>query len=231
MKKNLIFTLFLVVGLTLSAQPQHDVQARRSQNVVEGCSDTLTLGFSARLGMVSFVSDQEWTVKGNGITQVWSDAVHATGCQDSLRKFRGDSARVVFLADCRYNPDERGIFFSWCAVAMYGSTLCPSPWRVPTREDFCNLDKILNDSKTCHRYTKTLEQITETYINTWGGIFSGATSGSGSFHFIDVKAYYWSQTEFDEGYAYYLTFDIHGNVVPQNIESVKSLGFLLRCVR
>jgi uncharacterized protein (TIGR02145 family) len=219
-KDILIFIFCFATGLTLS-----------SQNSVKHCGDTITLSFEESLGTVSFVSDQTWTIEGRGITQIWSDAVQATGCQKFLRRFSGDAGDALYLADCRYNPDRTGSFFSWCAVANYGSSLCPEPWRVPTAEDFCNLDKILFNSNMCYSRKKTSEQAGEAFIDIWGGTFSGASGSRGNLYFQDEKSFYWSQTEYNSSYAYHLTFDIQGNVISQNIDNLKSLGFLLRCIR
>jgi hypothetical protein len=70
-----------------------------------------------------------------------------------------------------------------------------------------------------------------TYINRWGGAFGGATGSRGTLFFQDVKAYYWSISEHDKNYAFYLDYDMHGRIQPQCLANAKSLGFSLRCVR
>jgi len=181
------------------------------------------------LGLVSFVSDQEWIIKGGGITQIWSDAVQATGCNKT--EFRGDFHNKVWFVDCRSNPDHPGDLFSWCAVDLFASDLCPAPWRVPTAEDFCNLDKFLIGQGLCYSHETTPDHLRETYIDVWGGTLSGGAGSRGSLFFGDVKAYYWSSTEHDDYYAFYLYYDVHGSIKSQCIESAKPFGFSLRCVR
>jgi len=45
-----------------------------------------------------------------------------------------------FLIDCRSNPGQKGDLFSWRAVSELKDVLCPYPWRVPTVQDFIDLD-------------------------------------------------------------------------------------------
>jgi uncharacterized protein (TIGR02145 family) len=219
MKKILIPTLFLAVGPALSAQ-----------NHLESA----ITNFTAKLHTISFVSDQEWTVEGNGITQIWSDAVQMTGCDSIFNgdaMFVGETSYVVFLPNCRSNPNFRGNLFSWAAVGYFGSKLCPPPWRVPTAKDFCDLNKILFDVTTCHTHKVTPEHTAAAFVNVMGGTFAGASSSRGQLSFGNVKSYYWSQTEYDAHYAYYFNIDVHGNVQPQCLSNSKAIGFSLRCVR
>ena len=116
------------------------------------------------LGTVSFESDQTWTTTGRGRTLIWSDAVHATGC--NKEDFAGGAGNLV--SDCRRGSAtgaplpgvwEQGevvapnrSFFSWCAVMTHAETLCPAPWRVPTREDFAILDIHFGGDGVRHRF-------------------------------------------------------------------------------
>jgi len=110
------------------------------------CSD-ITPGWGRSLGVVSFYTDNEWTVEGNGVFQIWSDAVTATDCQKETFSF-GDDQNIIlghhfYLADCRSNPGFPGDLFSWCAVVHFADVLCPYPWRVPTQQDFSDLNTVL----------------------------------------------------------------------------------------
>jgi uncharacterized protein (TIGR02145 family) len=197
--------------------------------LAQNCADTATWQ-KENLGTVSFVSDREWTVGGNGIIQIWSDAVQATGCNKT--EFRGDSASYTLrLTDCRSNPGQRGNFFTWCAIVRFASDLCPAPWRVPTAEDFCDLDKILSGHATCNSHVTSPDEMAEIYIGKWGGSLGGASGSWGTLYYQDVRAYYWSVSEYNEDYAFYLTYDVHGNVQSQSTNSTKAFGASLRCVK
>jgi uncharacterized protein (TIGR02145 family) len=242
MKKFLILTLLFGFGLTLSAQ-QRPRQIPVPDSVVlphvPSCDSlyyplwTDTLG-SSSLGTVSFISDREWRIEGNGITQIWSDVVHATVC-DKQRMFGSYinrlTGRSFYFSDCCANPDQPGSFFTWCAVARFADTLCPPPWRVPVAKDFCELDKILFKRKSCNTHVVTPEQVIAGYINTWGGTFGGATGSGGQIHFQNIKAYYWSLTVFEHSYAFHLNYDSYGNIQSQCVMNAKGLGISLRCIR
>ena len=240
MKKILIPVLVFVIGFTLSAQNRRLPSDLRS--TIERA--TTIVDFYKKLDTVLFVTDQEWTVEGHGITQIWSDAVRVPAC-DTISAFRGggvyrthadpDSGTVVafFYPACRSNFPFSNTLFPWEAVNVFGPVLCPLPWRVPTVEDFCNLNKILFNHNRCYSHKVTPEQVTEKFVDLLGGVFSGASGGSRNerLFFHDVKTYYWSQNEYDTDYAFHFTIDVHGNVQPRSLLSGKLLGFSLRCVR
>jgi uncharacterized protein (TIGR02145 family) len=240
-KKIFILALLLVFGLTLSAQQRVSVIPVPDSVVfpyVPSCDSlyyplwTDSLG-STSLG-VSFASDREWRIEGNGITQIWSDAVQATACNKQtiggsyVNRFIGGS---YYFTDCRSNPNFPGDLFTWCAVARFADSLCPPPWRVPTTKDFCELDKILFKRRSCNTHVVTPERLKETYIDIWGGALSGATGAASALYFENIKAYYWSISEFERSYAFHLNYDVYGNVQSQCVMNTKSLGFSLRCVR
>jgi uncharacterized protein (TIGR02145 family) len=236
MKKIVILILFFSIGSILFAQVRQPVLIQDTTvkfHNVSTCDSLFYPGWGESLGVVSFVSDREWRIEGNGIVQIWSDAVQATGCD---KEHIGGSARNratrqhFILTDCRSNPDHPGDFFSWCAVARFADTLCPAPWRVPTAKDFCGLDKILFNRNKCNTHIVTPEKMIETYINLWGGAFGGGAGGRGIL-FSNVKAYYWSSTIFEEAYAYHLNYDVHGNIQSQCVMNTKGMGFSLRCIR
>ncbi|MCL2413320.1 MAG: fibrobacter succinogenes major paralogous domain-containing protein, partial [Bacteroidales bacterium] len=96
--------------------------------------------WSTALGNASFATDSTWRISGNGITQMWSDVVQTDFCSNKTEFSGVDLTTATFRVDCRSNPARKGDFFSWQAVYELRNELCPSPWRVPTAEDFRNLD-------------------------------------------------------------------------------------------
>ena len=194
--------------------------------------NTRTPGWGDSLGTVSFHTDQEWTIEGNGITQIWSDAVTATNCQKT--DFNGAAGVFSFNADCRSNPDFPGDFFSWCAVVRFANVLCPYPWRVPTREDFRNLDIALGGNGE-QRFASssniaTPEFVIENYLNRWGGFFGGNSALIEELSNQGFRGLYWSLTEFDISFSHHLLFYAIGTVFPQDAWD-KSRGLKLRCIR
>jgi uncharacterized protein (TIGR02145 family) len=187
-----------------------------------GCTNN-TPEWGSSLGTVSFASSKTWEISGNGITQVWSDAVQAVGCNKTT--FVGGSLDNYY-ADCRSNPDYPGDLFSWCAVTRFASILCPTPWRVPTVNDFCNLDKAIFKTSTCN--SRVSAYAASVYIDTWGGAYGGGyiytpwDQGS--------RAIYWTQSDAGAVSGYSMFFLLDGTIAPQGSSS-KYLGLALRCVR
>ena len=167
MKKLKLFALVLMLAIA-------SLNAQNAPLVIAGCNNDTIPGWGNDLGVVSFATAQEWTISGNGITQIWSDAVTATGCQKTL--FDGSPASNA-LSDCRCNPEFKGDLFSFCAVSRFRYILCPAPWRVPTRQDFIDLDIALGGTGNS---SSNLVHVTR-YIDIWGGEFNGSTGNQDEF--------------------------------------------------
>jgi uncharacterized protein (TIGR02145 family) len=148
-------------------------------------------------------STQTWTFGD----QTWSDAIQCPECNKET------------FEDSYTNPQYRSYtedgktwyYYNWAYVDANREEMCPSPWRVPTKEDF---DVLV--SNTTH----------SVLISTWG--YGGGTSGwlngavgTGSF------AHYWSSTDSGIGACslHYDSYDLDvGNYDYY-------LGFQVRCVK
>ena len=172
---------------------------------------------SGKFGTVSFATTQTWTVG----SQTWSDAVQ-TSYSNSKTIFKSNTA------DCRSNPDYKGDLFSWHAVDSFKNELCPKGWRVPTMQDFIDLDIALGGTGNYNPSADTT--LRNKYLNTWGGVYGGYCDSFGSLGYQGSGVDYWSQSEESLYYAYTLYFDSDGFIHPQGI-SGKSSGRSLRCVR
>ncbi|MCL2028133.1 MAG: fibrobacter succinogenes major paralogous domain-containing protein, partial [Bacteroidales bacterium] len=205
--------------------------------------------FTAGIGTQFFKTNTVWTISGNGISQEWSDVVLTSTCGKT--DFAG-GANPNFNTDCRGNRTTElnetrpttvnqggntanyfGDFFSWCAVVNHAATLCPSPWRVPTCQDFIELDIALGGNGS-EVYVAT--DIVAKYVGTsgnagqfWGGAYVGFCDNAGT-DYQGSDAVYWSSSEANTSNARHLCFVTNGIVVPQG-EGNKNDGFALRCVR
>jgi len=202
------------------------VQVAISQNA---CNANVP-GWGENLGVVSFYTDSVWIIEGNGIRQEWSNAVTATACQKAT--FDGGLAGN-FNADCRTNPEFPGDLFSWCAVYRFGQQLCPYPWRVPTAQDFVNLDLAMGGDGTIRTSglteTSVGSFVRDNFLNTWGGVFGGRCNPNGSLRGQAWNGSYWSSADSPEGGVRFY-FTSSGCVNP-NISYSKGFGLLVRCVR
>jgi len=192
-------------------------------NVLHQHCNMLVPGWGNSLGTVTR-GTQEWPIAGNGITQTWSDAVTATNCDKTT--FAGGSTGN-FNADCRSNPDFPGDLFSWCAVVRFADVLCPYPWRVPTNEDFRDLDIAMGGTGD---FRIDLDFINTNYISRWGGHFSGRSTPNGALGAQHRNGLYWSQTESRATEGHHLYFLTNGYRWAQSTE-LKHNGLTLRCVR
>jgi len=205
-----------------------------------GCNN-LTPGWGSGALGAGFASATTWVVTGTGgrTSQEWSDAVTATAC--APRPFLVGGTSGNFNADCSnsaLNPNFGGHYFTWCAVMRFADQLCPYPWRVPTRQDFVDLDLNLGGTGANRPFVGentptgavTLGFVGSTAANSpqsrWGG---ARFTGWDAIHVLP-ESYYWSSTESSSAdNAFILSLAVDG-LLPQG-ELNKLMGLALRCVR
>jgi len=190
--------------------------------------------WTTTLGNASFVTDSTWTISGNGINQVWSDVVQTDMCSNKA-DFSGSNWQTsTFNVDCRSNPTQKGDLFSWQAVYNLRYELCPAPWRVPTSQDFVNLDIALGGNATERRQETINGHSWETQLSwftqIWGGNFGGLTNPHGTMLGVTFWGEYWSMCEADTDFGLSLFFETEGSINPQHW-NLKDHGLALRCVR
>ena len=206
----------------ISAGATNIIVTTQDGNKRDTCAITVTFA----LGKVSFATDSTWTISEKGITQIWSDAVETVNCSDINKiSFNGGWPGSGFIVDCRSNPDanQKGNMFSWQAVYELKDELCPYPWRVPTAQDFIDLDIAMGGNGQS-RYRDTVNGYSwETqlgwYTNLWGATWRDQNSW----------VYYWSQSEYNAEHGFYLGISKKGIILQYS--GFKFFGFLLRCVR
>ncbi len=190
-----------------------------------------------------FRTDSIWKVEridsANNIQQTWSDVVIAKGCQKDtfLGEFGKDgfvTNEDIYLADCRKHPNGSGDMFSFEAVKLYKDKICPEGWRVPTREDFTNLDKALGGNGARSEGDSIL---ISKYFDTWGAEQYYCLN-DGYMGYSLSK--YWSQTEFGESHGRSLDIlpvdqlniqPVQKKHVDPAYNSYKSVGYPVRCVK
>ena len=192
----------------------------------------------ADIGTVTFFSNQTWIV-GN---QEWSDMVKASNCSDRTSYIGINDAGTVSYINCRSNPGY-GDLFSWCAVFTYRRRLCPDGWRLPTVQDFVELDLALGgDGETRPRpgVENDASIILYRYVNEWGAVYAGSANGTGLLGGQLDNVWYWQQTELaahSAGYTGLIKagqwtngFVSEGSVSIQGA-STTAMGATVRCVR
>jgi uncharacterized protein (TIGR02145 family) len=202
-------------------------------NKTATCTITVVVPtWNTSLGLASFATTQTWTIG----SQTWSDAVQTVDCSNSSSFNGGDWVSSSFNIDCRSNPGQKGDLFSWRAVSEVAE-LCPEGWRVPTAEDFKNLDIAMGGTGE-NRWGEGYAQfVTDNYIGRWGGAYGGSCAADGTINSQRSSAAYWSLSvsETNTNWGLNLNFEINfmGSldfVNPQGHDN-KSSGLTLRCVR
>jgi hypothetical protein len=125
---------------------------------IYGCTDNIV-----NLGAVSFSAGSEIQIVGNGITQIWSRPVTASGCQKTSYN-AGQYQNQT--SDCRTNPGYAGDLFSGCAAVRYAASLCPPPWRVPSRVD---MERLLLALGSATNYGVDTDFVDQKLLGLWGG--------------------------------------------------------------
>jgi uncharacterized protein (TIGR02145 family) len=133
-------------------------------------------------------STQTWEID----TQTWSDVIQMPGCN------KEDFTNYDDEPDCRSITEDgkTWYYYNWPYVKQNAATLCPSPWRVPSRSDLLTL-------------LDTRRNITMLSVFNWeGGKIQGDYGGRKWIYTLydaDSESTYWSSTKYGVNTAFYLT--------------------------
>jgi len=136
---------------------------------VPGCD-----GATFTLTSAGFANPTTYNVGG----MIWSAPVTAAVCSNKTTMQSNTSA-----SDCRSNPGYDGDYFTWCMVMTHAPILCPSPWRVPTEQDFVNLDVALGGTGVYRTNATNISKFFATSGTAgqfWGGQKNGFTQCGGT---------------------------------------------------
>jgi hypothetical protein len=167
-------------------------------------------------------SSNIWVI-GN---QIWSDVIHLPECD------KEDFGTITTEPQCRsfvYEGTPLYYYNSPFAVDN-AAMLCPSPWRVATKDDFVALDIALGGTGE-NRAGENPEWIIESYVNTWGAGLGGVCDASGVWDvYIPLLNGYWTST-LEGGLAYGMAFAAQYTTINPQATDNRSLGFQIRCVK
>ncbi|MEA4917216.1 BACON domain-containing protein [Proteiniphilum sp.] len=217
---------------TLSANANmfvNELSATVTVTAGEGASISIDIKQEGNLaGVPTYaISTQVWEIKSadQTIKQKWSDYIEYDGnnkaADGTLSTFDGEYRDAA--------PGYRGYLYSWYYVTDHANKLCPSPWRVPTKEDLINLDKALGG--TGENVTFVPDHLAN-YATKWKVSYGGHVKGDGTLQYQGAYHYIWTSSSFNDEKAYYQLLTNEGNVSPQaNTSSTgKAGGRPVRCV-
>jgi uncharacterized protein (TIGR02145 family) len=166
-------------------------------------------------------STKTWTVG----SQIWSDVINIPACDHDAYTNSND------VPYCRSYTTSgiKWYYYNWPYVNANKNTLCPSPWRVPSREDFIALDRAFGGDGV-DRTNIDQTWITDNYVTAWGSDYrSSGLVTSGGMHDITFTRF-WSATEISDTVANDPLFGPNGWVSPTR-QDYKLYGMPVRCVR
>ncbi|MDR3350223.1 MAG: hypothetical protein LBN98_01075, partial [Prevotellaceae bacterium] len=150
-------------------------------------------------------STHTWTFGSSPLG--WSDVIQIPECN------KDDFENSNTEPRCRSytSGTNTRYYYNWAYVNANQSTMCPSPWRVPSQSDFNALAGATNGA---------------TLVSEWG--LGGYADGSDVFD-VDSIAYYWSSTERDTNSAYFLAYYNSNYMLVAYY--TKRYGLQVRCVK
>jgi uncharacterized protein (TIGR02145 family) len=208
MKKNLI--LMIIIAATMFAAYSKDV-------------------YSQNTDMPPYAaSTKTWVIESadGTIKQTWSDAIQIPECNKV--DFDGGNWDAP-EADCRSYTREGNSFYyySWPYVRANAANLCPSSWRVPTQQDFIDLDIAFGGSGIAR--SDDTSWIRANYINAWGGDYGGLACGD-TVSQARANGYFWSSTV-NSSYPHLVYSLCYQPGLLGVLNDVKCFGFKVRCVK
>jgi uncharacterized protein (TIGR02145 family) len=159
---------------------------------------------------------------------VWSDVIHLPECNKSAFE---DSFTEP---QCRsYNHQNAMLYYYNLTYTLQNAEhLCPSPWRMPTKEDFMALDIALGGDGE-NRFNSA-DIINAGYMNTWGASYGGYSNATDGVPPMSMNMnFYWSST-LDGDRAYVLCFAVllgGGALYPQGGPESGHFGMQVRCIK
>jgi hypothetical protein len=187
MKKNLMFTIAALIIFSGCKKEEDET--------------TTTPPYAA--------SAQTWVF--GGLT--WSDAIHDPAC--NKQDFDGGTKDNPKADGRSYTYGGRTCYYySGRYVTEHAATLCPSPWRVPSRDDISTL--VEADDASAERIA-----------SSWG---FGGFALEGNIHEASSHLYLWSSRIDDNGGALYF-WNGYGDASYEYDNQDALPGFQVRCVK
>jgi uncharacterized protein (TIGR02145 family) len=152
-------------------------------------------------------------------TQTWSEPVKIASCNTS------SFTKSTTSPYCRSNTYNSIVYYyyNWPYVKTYGaSTMCPSPWRVPSESDW---EKCYD---TLGQYSANGKWYPES--STWGGALAGSANES-TMEGVGANGVYWTTTKHlnSEVLAAYIV--LHATAADYGNYLSYDRGLQVRCVR
>jgi hypothetical protein len=172
---------------------------------------TITVGQAQGGGTPPYAASPRTWLFGE---QTWSDAIRIPECN----KNGYDMSFTEPQCRSYTSGTNTWYYYNWPYVHANGSTLCPSPWRVPSQSDFSTLAGNANAPTLGSEWGS--EWGTGGYANDINNVSQWTNTGN-----------YWSSTESGDSRAYHLWYNIDNDLVSVQVTGERRYGFQVRCVK
>ncbi|MDR0692606.1 MAG: hypothetical protein LBF69_06175 [Prevotellaceae bacterium] len=176
-------------------------------------------------------SANTWSFGSSGL--VWSDVINIVGCNNT-DLFTSSTITPY----CRsYTPASPAgnhaiyYYYNYPYMKENKATMCPEPWRVPTKDDIDALEAALLEGG------KTAQEASAALVAVWGnrgGRINGGAAANSTPSDFNNNHYYWADTCYDgndkcaTNRAYYLR---QQNSSAKAGNDTKERGMQIRCVK
>jgi uncharacterized protein (TIGR02145 family) len=137
-----------------------------------------------------------------------------------------------YYEDNSENGLKYGKLYNWYAVAD-ARGISPSGWRVPSIDDYKEMNKAFGGDKKAGAAIKSNIGWTEgggTNASGYSGLPAGTRNFNGSFSNMGTHGYWWSLSDQRDFNAWHLSVN-NKNGIGKIYTSLKSAGFSVRCIK
>ena len=131
------------------------------------------------------------------------------------------------------NGTKYGKLYNWYAV-VDSRGLAPAGWHVPTDEEWTVLSTYLGGEEVAGKKMKSSSGWSENGNGNDSNGFSGFPGGyryyDGNFHNVGLSGQWWSASESNESYAWFLNLGCYISNLYQDVDA-KNTGSSVRCVK
>ncbi|MBA4406507.1 hypothetical protein C0389_04460 [bacterium] len=213
--KNIAFVIIFLIVATITY----------SQNP---CPGTATVTYGNKIYHTVQIGDQCWLKENLDIGTM------INGIQDQANN--GVIEKYCY-EDIPSNCDRYGALYSWNEAMKYSPSgskiqgICPSGWRLPTSDEFIALAAtVKSDGNALKDTTWVQGHVRGSNTSGFTALLAGTRGFGGHFSHVEVHAFFWSSTAFDNSYTYKLSLDYINSYIDL-LPLGNQAAFSVRCLK
>ncbi len=135
------------------------------------------------------------------------------------------------------NCSTLGGLYNWNEAMQYINTpgvqgICPQSWHIPTYAEFQALrSNVANNGNALKAVGQGIGPGVGTNSSGFSALLAGYSTGNGYFDDLGRAGYFWSSTEFNTLFSYYMNLYLSDSNIALSILYFKGYGFNVRCVK